>query len=114
MICFTTAVGMTNADFLQTFIKNSLLQTKTIEILGQLSHSTSPCVYRIVGHFQHLNFDLSRPFKVKYDSVIGLPIYVFLEVSSRNTWPHPAHLQDTSFQTPDLKKMTLTLNFKGG
>ena len=33
-ICLTTAVGMTNGNFLQTCIKNSLLQTKTIEILG--------------------------------------------------------------------------------
>ncbi len=32
--CFTTAVGMTNGNFLQTCIKNSLQQTKIIETLG--------------------------------------------------------------------------------
>ena len=33
-LCFTTAVVIRNDNFIQTCIKNSLLQTKTIDILG--------------------------------------------------------------------------------
>ena len=37
-LCLTPAVGMTNGNFLQTSIKNSLLYTKTVEILAN-SHT---------------------------------------------------------------------------
>ncbi len=42
----------------------------------------------ILNHIQHLNFDLSRPLKVKCDGGIGLPIYDCLLVFNSNIWPH--------------------------
>ncbi len=35
-----------------------------------------------------LNFDLSRPLKVKCDGGIGLPMCSFLLVFDSNTWPN--------------------------
>ncbi len=46
------------------------------------------------------DFDLSGSFKVKYNSIIGLPIYGFLVVSSSNIWPNSPPLRDISFQNP--------------
>ncbi len=67
-------------NFLQTCIKNSLLQTKSIEIWVN-SHTVTHYMHvhvSILDHIQHLNFDLSGSLKVKCDSVTGLPVYGFL------------------------------------
>ncbi len=42
------------------------------------------------------DFDLSRSFNVKSDSVIGFPIYGFLLVPNSNIWPNSAPLRDIS------------------
>ena len=41
-----------------------------------------------------LGFDVSRSFKVKCDSVIGIPIYAFLLMFNNKIWPNFAPLQD--------------------
>ena len=57
-----------NGNFLQTCIKNTLLQTKSIEILTLTQYLTMRV--SILDHFQHLNFDLSSSVKVKCDGGI--------------------------------------------
>ncbi len=42
-----------------------------------------------------LDFDHSRSLKVRYDGIVGLPIYVFLVRFSCNIWPNMAYLRDT-------------------
>ncbi len=51
----------------------------------------------ILDEFRHLNFDLSRSFKVKCDGGFGLPMYDFLLVFDSVIWPKSAALQDISF-----------------
>ncbi len=41
-----------------------------------------------------LEFDLSRPLKVKCDDAIGLSLYGFLLMFNSNMWPISAPLQD--------------------
>ncbi len=41
-----------------------------------------------------LEFDLLRSLKVKCDSVIELPRYVFLLMFNSNIWPNSAPLRD--------------------
>ncbi len=62
-------------NFLQTCIKNSLVQTKSIEIWVTLTKYLTIHV-SILDHIQHLNFDLSGSLKSNV-SATGLPIYGF-------------------------------------
>ncbi len=55
-VCLTTAVGMTSGNFLQTCIETSLLQTKIIEIVGQLSHTVPHHACIKFVSFQHRTF----------------------------------------------------------
>ena len=50
-----------------------------------------------------LDFDRSRSLKVRYDGIIGLPIYVFLVRFSSNIWPNMACLRDTFYRYKALK-----------
>ncbi len=50
----------------------------------------------ILDHFQHFNFDLSMPLKVKCDGAIGLPIYDLLLVFNGKIWPNSGPLWDIS------------------
>ena len=48
-----------------------------------------------LGYLCDLGIDVSRSLKVKCDSVIGLPIYVFIEMFNNSSiWPNSAPLQD--------------------
>ncbi len=51
----------------------------------------------MLQNLSDLTFHLSRSLKVKYDSVIGLPIYDFLLLSNSNIWPNAPPLRDISF-----------------
>ena len=64
-------------NFLQICIKNSLLQTKSIEIWIN-SHAVPHYVCIILDHIRHINFDRSGSLKVKCDSATGLSTYGFL------------------------------------
>ncbi len=70
-------------NFLQTCIKNSLLQTKSIKKKLTLTQYLTMHV-SILDHIRHLNFDLSGSLKVKGDSVTGLPTYSILLMFNSN------------------------------
>ncbi len=42
--------------------------------------------------------DLSRSLKVKYDGIIGVPIYGVLLMVNSNIWPNTVPLRDISLQ----------------
>ena len=56
--------------------------------------NSTPLQDIILQHLSEPDFDLSRPFKAKRDSVIGLPIHGFLVVSNSDLWPKSARLRD--------------------
>ncbi len=63
-----------------------------------------------------LDFGLSRPFKVKYDGAIGLPIYASLLMFNSNIWPNSVardirhrNLSDLDFDLSSSLKVNLTV-----
>ncbi len=63
-------------------------------------NSASFARYIRLWNLSDLDFDLLRSLKVKYDSVIRLPLYGFLLLFNNNIWPscNSAPLRDLSFQ----------------
>ena len=59
-----------------------------------------------------LDFDISRSLKVKYDTVIGLPIYNFLLVFNSSIWPNSASLRDISCQNVSDLNIDLSTSLK--
>ncbi len=80
-LCLTAAVGMTLAIFCRVCIKNSLLQTKSIEIWVYITLTQYLTMHvSILDHIRHLNLDLSGSLNVKCECYwaphIWLPINV--------------------------------------
>ncbi len=85
------AVGLPMHDFLLLF--NSVIHNPAFLLDKKLNY---------------LGFDLSRSFKVKYDSTVGFIIYDLPPVFNTDTWPNFVSLQDTSLQ--NLSGLDLTFH----
>ena len=58
------------------------------------------------------DFDHSRSFKLKCDSVFGLPIYSFLFIFNNNIWPDSAPLQDIRLRNQSDLEFDLSMSLK--
>ncbi len=52
----------------------------------------------MLRNLRDLEFDLSMPFKIIFDSVTGLPIYGFLLMFHSSILPNSIPLRDMNFQ----------------
>ena len=59
-----------------------------------------------------LDFDLSRSIKVKCDTVIELPVYIFLLMRNSNIRPKSAPLQDIRLQKQSDHDFDLSKSLK--
>ena len=73
-------------------------------LLGNIFTAFPSCTTQ---YLNDLDFDLSRPIKVKYDGTIRLPIYGFLLMFSSNIGPNQAPLRYTCIWIQNLGEFEL-------